>query len=227
MPRYTGTRYLFGGSEGFLPSDLGGLVLWTQYDKGITVTGAGVSQWDDQSGEGNHLLQGTDTNRPSKESDGSILFDGVDNFLKATAFTLVQPETVYILVKQVTHTNLDHIYDGNASSALQFRQAVTSGHLVAWAGAVSITDTNSTVGVYENYTTVFNNTNSLIQVNNETATVGTVGTNDAGGFTLAAAGGGGSGWGNIQVKEVAIFNTAHDANTRAKVINYLMGIGQI
>lgn len=37
---------------------------WFRQGAGITVTGSGVSQWDDQSGNGRHLLQGTDAARP-------------------------------------------------------------------------------------------------------------------------------------------------------------------
>lgn len=45
---------------GFTPSDISGLKLWTRFNSGITETGSGVSQWDDVSGNGNHLLQGTE-----------------------------------------------------------------------------------------------------------------------------------------------------------------------
>ncbi len=37
---------------------------WFRAGTGITVTGSGVSQWDDQSGNARHLKQGTDANRP-------------------------------------------------------------------------------------------------------------------------------------------------------------------
>ncbi len=41
-----------------------GPAAWFRANTGITVTGLGVSQWDDQSGNARHLLQGTDANRP-------------------------------------------------------------------------------------------------------------------------------------------------------------------
>ena len=69
----------FGKSGGvgapFAPDDLDNLVAWYQFNIGITVTGAGVSTWADQSGNGNDLLQSTDADRPSHESDGTILFE--------------------------------------------------------------------------------------------------------------------------------------------------------
>ena len=70
---------------GFRPQNLPNLAVWGRFNIGITVVGAGVDTWADQSGNGRDLLQTTDTNRPSKESDGSILFDGVDNTLKTAS----------------------------------------------------------------------------------------------------------------------------------------------
>jgi hypothetical protein len=42
--------------------------LWLRADYGITQTGSGVSQWNDQSGNGNHAVQGTDAARPIYEN---------------------------------------------------------------------------------------------------------------------------------------------------------------
>lgn len=48
---------------------------------GITETGSGVSEWQDRSGNGNHSTQTVDTNRPTVDGSGNVVFDGVDNFL--------------------------------------------------------------------------------------------------------------------------------------------------
>jgi hypothetical protein len=93
-----------------------GPAAWFRYGTGITITGSGVSQWNDQSGNGRHLLQATDANRPQKQADSSILFDGVAYFLKCNAFTLPQPVSLYLLMKQVTWTAGTGICDGNAVS---------------------------------------------------------------------------------------------------------------
>lgn len=207
------------GKAGFSPTDLAGLTAWFKYNSGITVTGAGVSQWDDASGNGNNLLQATDTNRPSKEADGSILFDGVDNYLKANAFTLEQPETIYILFKQVSLIFSSRVFDGNALNLGGLFFVGTSDTLNAYAGASIGNNTDFALGVYSAVTTIFNGASSLLQVDNNTPVTGNASTSDMGGFTLGAAGDLGN-HGNIQVKEVAIYNTSHDADTRAKVIAY-------
>ena len=212
-----------GGGAGpfsFSPADLSGLELWCQFNSGITVTGAGVSQWDDQSGNDNHLKQGTDTNRPSKESDGSILFDGVDNYLKADAFTLVQPETVYILFKQVSWTSNDSIYDGNLGTTGVLAQLGTVPELIIIAGVLLSNNSDLSLGVYGVVSVIFNSTSSLLQVDNGTPLIGNAGGNDMGGFTLGSTATGTSP-ANIQVKEVLIYSAAHDADTRTQVRDYL------
>ncbi len=210
-------------SGGFLPSSLPNLELWTRFNQGITVTGSGVSQWDDQSGNGNHLLQGTDANRPSEEVDGSILFNGTAHFLKAAAFTLVQPETIYILGKQVTWTADDRWIDGNANNTGVLQQAAPSPEIRIFAGAFlgNISLTLDTDGII---TSVFNSTSSVIQLNNDSPVTGDAGAANMGGFILGARGDGTTNFSNIQVKEALIYSEAHDAATRAQVIGYLQSI---
>ena len=210
----------------FLPSDLAGLKLWCKFNSGITVTGAGVSQWDDVSGNGNHLKQGTDTNRPSKESDGSILFDGVDNFLKADAFTLVQPETVYFLGKQVTWTSADRFFDGNTDDTGGINQNPTTPKLRVNAGIAFDDDGTMAVDTYAIISVIFNGASSSIQTNYATIVTGNAGAGDMGGFTLGSRPSV-TLVSNIQVKEIAVFNTAHDAVTRLQMIAYLAQIGSL
>jgi hypothetical protein len=193
-----------------LPSQLAGLKLWARLNQGITVSGAGVSQWDDQSGQGNHLKQGTDTNRPALQGDGSILFDGVDNFLKADAFTLAQPETFYVLYKTITDTAGYIITDGNANdSALIYEE--THPNIRQYAGAVTgVTATGPATGTYFVATAVFNGASSSVTVNDGAPSVGNAGATGAGGLTLGSNAAGSAGFANIQVKEVIVFSEAHD-----------------
>ncbi len=210
---------------GFLPSQLANLELWTRYNQGITETGSGVSQWDDQSGNGNHLKQATGTNQPTMQADGSILFDGVDNYLVADAFTLVQPETIYLLFKQVTWTGNDYIFDGNSAEGGVLRQqpAGASPQLAIYAGTALATNSDLTLDTYGVAAVVFNGASSVLQVDNGTPLEGAAGAANMGGFTLgrrATA----ANFSNIQVKEALIYSVAHDAATRAQVITYLQGI---
>lgn len=196
-----------------------GPAAWFRFNTGITVTGAGVSQWDDQSGNARHLLQATDTNRPALEADGSITFDGADNYLKCDAFTLDQPETRYLLFKQVSWTDTDVVCAGNGTTNTILQASASPQVRLVNVGNVSLT-----LDTYGVIAAVLNSTSSLIQLNNGTPVTGNVGANNSGGFTLGANGTPAV-FANIQVKEVILYAAAHDAATRARVIRYLAQVG--
>jgi hypothetical protein len=70
---------------GFAPTDIAGLVAWYDASDLATITEASgaVSQWDDKSGNGYHLTQGTGANQPitgtrTQNSLNAIDFDGSD-----------------------------------------------------------------------------------------------------------------------------------------------------
>ncbi len=211
---------------GFLPTDFDNLDAWWRYNLDITVSGAGVSQWDDQSGNGRNLVQTTDTNRPSLESDGTILFDSVDNFMVTdpSSWSLVQPETVYFLGRQVTWTSGDYLYDGSSASFGRVIQNASSPDLLVNAGSSMTRNTELVVNEYHAFCVVWDGASSINVVDNGTEFTGDVGSNNLGGFTLGATGAGSANWSNIQVQEVAIYSVAHTAGERAQVINYLLGV---
>ena len=200
---------------------------WFRYGDGITSAGGLVSAWADQSGNARPLLQATGTNQPTLQADGSILSDGVDNFLKADAFTLNQPATFYFLGRQVTWTSPDRILDGNASDSTRLAQTGTTPEIVAFAGSSLSANTNFTLNAYAALCVVYNGASSVCQVNNTTPITGDAGANNPSGFTLGAIGDGSSAWSNIQVKEIVLFAAAHDAATRSRVIRYLSQVGQL
>ena len=200
---------------------------WFRFKLGITSASNAVSQWDDQSGNSRNLLQATGTNQPALQTDRSILFDGVDNFMKCDAFTFNQPETVYILCKQITWTLGGTFVDGNtAGSSIQISQRVGSPTLQIYAGLFVADNSDLAINTYGALAAVFNGASSSLQVNNNTATTGNVGAENPGGFTLGANSADGN-FSNIQVKEALLYAAAHDATQRARVISYLSAIGDL
>ncbi len=151
-----------------------------------------------------------------------INFDGVDNFFKASAFTLNQPTSVYFLGKQITWTSGDKIFDGNTANQGIVYQSIGTPQLIAYAGTNSAS-ISLTLDLYGVISTVFNGASGVLQLNNGTPIESDFGARNMAGFTLGADGGGSS-FSNIQVKEVIIYSVAHDAATRARVINYLNGL---
>lgn len=207
-------------SASFLPSDLANLAAWFRLGVGIT-TATGVSQWDDQSGNGRHLKQGTGANQPALQGDNTILFDGSAHYLKCDAFTLNQPTTIYILFKQVSWTANDVVYDGNTVNVQLLWQRTASPGMMIYAGTNSSVNNNLAVGTYGSVAAVYNGANGVFQINNTTPLTGNYGAVNAAGFTLGATGTPVASFGNIQVKEVIIYAAAHDQTTRDQVIAYL------
>lgn len=216
----------FGGKRGFLPLDVTGLEAWFRFNTGIVDAAGAVSQWTDQSGKGRHLLQATGASQPAKQTDGSILFDGTDDFMQCNAFTLNQPMTVYLLARQVTWTSNDYFFDGNtgASVLLFQKNGGASPTISIFAGTIVADNGNLAVGSYGAICAIFNGASSSLQVNNTAETTGNAGAQNAGGFTLSANAAGSSS-GNIQCKEVIIYSTAHSATQRSQLIGYLSQVG--
>ncbi len=64
------------------------LSLWLQADAGVTLNGATVSEWADQSGLGHNAYQSTDTSQPTLVTTAygkpGLRFDGLNDFLRFT-----------------------------------------------------------------------------------------------------------------------------------------------
>ena len=179
------TATMAGSSEtlvGF-PTDY---VAWYQYNRGITEVSGAVSQWDDQSGNANHITQGTAGNRPIRQADGSILFDGTDDYLISSAFTLNQPHTRYILLKQVSWASGDEWSDGAVNNTGTLYQKTTTPRIGTYAGSFGPENDDLAVGTYAVLIAVFNGASSVLQINSGTATTGDVGAANMGGFIIGA-----------------------------------------
>jgi len=213
----------YWGSPITFPSELTDLKMWTRFNQGITVTGSGVSQWDDQSGNGNHLKQAVDSKRPTKQPDGAILCNGIDNLLKADAFTFNQPEEIFILARQTTWAGSDRFFDGNALNSGTLQKFTATPQLRIFAGGV-VGNISLTLAEWGVVTVVFNGASSLLQLNNDAPVTGDAGLSNMGGFTLGASGGD-TDHAYVEFKEVIAVDTTLDAATRTQIIAYLSSVG--
>lgn len=180
----------------------------------------GVERWDDLSGNGNDLLQANGPDQPSYVNNG-IACDGISQFLKTAPFTLNQPETVYLVMNQVSWTLNDRIMDGDAVNTARLLQSATTPGVIYHAGGALPENNNLVVGTDGVVCIVTNGVSSSLKINNTTATTGDGGAANMSGFTLGASGAGTS-HSNIIAYEVAIYSVAHDAATQASIIAGLM-----
>lgn len=220
-------RRLMGLGGGFLPTDISGLKIWLKSDVGITKDGGNlVSTWADQSGEGNDEVQASGTRQPllvDNQLDGkpTVRFDGVDNRMKAVGFVWTQPESIYIVFKQITWNNGDGIFDGDANSGGKLQQAGSTPNLIIDAGTALGNGSTFALGSFKIATVIFNGVNSVFQEGDSAESTGDTGSNDMNGIVLGATGVGASLFGNIEIVEFIGYQGAHTAQNRTDVKAYL------
>lgn len=212
--------------DSWSPAQLTSLKAWYKSDTGVSLNGAKVTQWNDQSGNSNHLTQATEDKQPgfsASQLNGypAIVFDGVDDVLDTAAFTLNQPETVFIIFKQTTWTDNDTIFDGLGGNSGRLFQRTTTPNIGTYAGDFGPPSADLAVNTFGLITCILNGASSVLQVNNNAeSTTGSVGSSNMGGFTLGDFGDGGAA-ANISVVEVIVMEAAASADERTSVKNYV------
>jgi hypothetical protein len=179
---------------------------------------------------GRDLSQVTGVSQPTLTMEGNrkaIQFDGSNDYLKSSAFTLAQPETVIVGIKQTSWTTSDYLFDGLtvATGALRQRTAGASPELQLAANAAAATNANLAVGSLGVVTAVFNGASSSLRVNSGTAATGNAGALNMGGLTLGAAGNNG-GAGNVLVTDLIILKSA-DATKAASLRGIVMTLNSL
>lgn len=201
--------------------DDGNTVLWVDAQENIIKDGSDlVSVWGDKSGENNDLLQAVGANQPLWSTNG-ILFDGISQFMQTVGFTLVQPEMIYIVFKQVTWGLNLRIMDGlltNDSGSIQ--QIISTPGIAGRANNTMPINNNLALNTFGIIRILFNGSASSFQVDKTGATIAEAGSNSMGGFTLGSradvavpA--------NIQVKEVIIRKIADSSGDEQDIYDYL------
>lgn len=193
--------------------DDGNTMAWYDYKENAT-----VSNWGDKSGNGNDLLQATPTNQPTITADG-VLFDGINNYMKANTFTLIQPEHVYIVFRQLSWVRYEIIFDGIGNTTGYLMQDASSPNLKISAGTQSA-EVSLTLGNWGIVRALFNGAASKLILNNGTPVTGNFGAANLNGFTLGRGGTSG-GTSNIEVKEIIIRKVADSASDETAIYNYL------
>jgi len=183
------------GLGGFVPSDLAGLEAWFDAGQGIILNGV-VSEWQDQSGNGNHLIQLTPANGPSFNPGPlpSVQFDGVNDNMATAAFAapLSQPNTIFLVYARTTGAiSGEVVYAGiNLGSRNQFTlTGLPPGASNLFAGTLrSGTNSSGIVNETKISTVVFNeaNSKSFFEGVPDTLAAGTIGTQALTGFNLGA-----------------------------------------
>jgi hypothetical protein len=179
---------LFSGETGgwWDPSDMSALFQDSAGTTPVTAADQPVGRIEDKSGNGNHLLQATSTERPYLRTDGTywwLEFDGVDDFLQAI-FTHAQPFTRITAMQLVSYPGSERILDGGSAYAETVSQP--SDGIGIGSSTPNIVVTGFTVGNSHVVTEIWDGASSKLAVDNGTYGTGDPGTDTPNGLTVGS-----------------------------------------
>jgi hypothetical protein len=195
----------------------GNTVGWYDYMVGVTKDGSDhVTAWANKL-----LVTASDLKNyggtPHITPDG-VLFDG--DYLKTDPFTLIQPIIIYMVVKQITWSDVHYFTCGNIGDTLDIIQWTTTPNIIAEAGALSSPSDKLALNTWGIIRVQFNGVSSKLIVDSNTPITGNFGNGNPGGFTLAANSAG-TACSNISVKEVILRNIIESTPNELLIYSYL------
>jgi hypothetical protein len=199
--------------------------MWVESDQGITIV-TGVSQWDDLSGNSNHLSQAAGTRQPTVVAAAlngiqGIQFDGTSDLMAAPAFTRTAPSTVFLVVRPDSWTANDFLFEsGTAGSFSCFQRTATPN--IAITSGVNLDNGNLAVGSFALLTAIFNGASSVSQVQSTAESNGDTGAGAANGFTLGARATT-TGFSNITVMLAVVVDGVVSVANRDLMKSYVLG----
>jgi hypothetical protein len=224
------------------------LRLWYKSDTGVTTDGSGnVSQWNDQSGNGNHLVQATVTSRPplvSGQIGGKpcVHFSQHFNigggnwvprarFMRAqSAFTSNLPCTIFLVYRAPAFVSDDIAVGGIAVNCTVGSTAMWAGpppgdptKFQAYNGAINPLSVNAAVNTWHYAAIRFKSNSTIIRIDGVQVALGNSGALPASTFELATP------WSNVagfsgDIAEVRFYSGTADFTTVENAIKTYWGL---
>ena len=206
-----------------IPAELydGNTYAWYNFVNNITKDGSNlISQAEDISGNGRHLLQETNDYKPLWSLEGAT-FDGINDYMRATGWNLAKPTTIYVVMKRPNVLSNVIMFDGLVSNAIKFSTYAPKRPMIQ-SGTNNIIASESAFP--SNTTSVFalkyDGANSFIRYG-ATKVTGTTGAVTATGFTIGATSNLGL-FSNLIFKELIIRSVSDSVDTEDVIMNSLM-----
>lgn len=212
----------------FAPLAVSGCKLWLDASQ-ITgkADGEAVSQWNDLSGNANHLLQATSTRQPLyktgiKNSLPVVRFDGEDDWMATNAFTLDMPVTIFSVFQFLTLKGgygFGSVYDGLTNNTANLVQSATT--LSEYTGGIWGSQTVAAATFYA-HVCVFNGESSYTKLAGGSKVTGSITNVSLGGFRLFC-GDANAENANGDLAELLVYSGALSDEIVANALLYLQG----
>lgn len=225
-------RLLRPTASGFSPRSIAGLAAWYAADVASSISldvNSKVEAWRDLSGNGRDLGQTDTNNRPdwgihTLNGKPTVTFDGQNDSLFTSAFTLNQPVHVFLVfrVESIAVFN-QRIFDGNSGNSMSFFNSSNAYTIFAGANLQSPFISNTDKTAFDIYDAQFNGSSSAIRRRtNLAARTGDAGTLNPGGIRLGAISQSGT-FSNSTFAEWMIYTRVLSATEAESVRKYLGG----
>ncbi len=222
-----------------VPQRSANLITWLRADAGVTYSSGQVSQWTDQSGNGNNANQTVSADQPTLTTGAlnglpALSFNGTSQFLQfGSGFAnFTSGASIFVVVNPTSLGSYQTwIEFGNSSTNyLGFEEGSTSGTVYYYvyngsSGSNVAATSSLTAGQYQLMESVYNGSNTGTVYNNGvqkatstsllTAPNATRSNNYVGQF------GGSTAYYHGQIAEILVYNTALTASQRASVESYI------
>jgi len=221
----------------FSPTQVPGLQLWLRSDRGLyqnsafsspaSSSGDPVGGWQDQSGNGRHLLQTTAAKRPTLQTGvlnnaPVVRWDGVDDYL-AAAFTQAQPFHLFMVGRVRAARAQQYFTDGGSPISVYFYTGTATPRFDMGA---------PTTGCYVNASTAwhvlslfYGGTGSHMRFNGAEVARGNCGANGFTELTLGSRGDRIYGFADLDLAELLLYQGEQSGVRLQQIERYLNGYG--
>lgn len=195
-------------------------------DVGVTQSSNNVSSWADQSGNSRNWTQGTGGNQPDWDGSAGITFNGSSDYLQMS-YTNTQESNIYIVVEFKSNTatqlffgQLETIYAGRGTGDVFAIGADVFGGGGNFATTATAPNENQKYLI----SITANNASSSVQINNNTASTGSLAYSGNFGTTMYLGATFTSGspyaYGNVKIYAIVIYG-AQSSGDKASTKSYL------
>jgi hypothetical protein len=218
-------------ASGDTPPVTSGLELWFNADAESYADGAPVPTWSDRSGNGRDLTAFDGASAPTYRAGAingraAIEFNGSNSLMKTygSTFTINQPDTFFIVYRQLDTSPGDFVFDSRDSSARQIFGQNTSGKLDEYANNPISAPATIPFAGYQIWSGTFNGASSSLWQNGTQVASGNAGGSGLAGFSVGALSTSnqyGYSYTHSQIAEILFYSSALSDSDRAAVTNWL------